>query len=78
MKDQVTVLKTGAETDGKYVLLEVELAPGGASPLHYHSSFSEEYSPVEGMLGLTIGKKKYDTATRHKGPGIYWRNAPVL
>lgn len=57
LKDQVTVLKTGAETSGEYILLEVELGPGGGIPLHYHRTFSEEYAPVDGLLGLTIGRK---------------------
>ncbi len=37
-QDCVTFLKTSAETDGEYTLVEVELADGGG--LHYHKTYS--------------------------------------
>lgn len=39
-QDCVTFLKTSAETDGEYTLVEVELADGGGGGLHYHKTYS--------------------------------------
>ncbi|MBV4359237.1 cupin domain-containing protein [Pinibacter aurantiacus] len=58
-KDKVTVLKEAHETNNQYLLLEVELAPEGGNSLHYHTSFSEEFIPVEGVLGVGIDDKEY-------------------
>lgn len=53
VKDKVTVLKSADQTKGQYILLEVELAPGGGTPKHYHTSFDETFIPMEGTVGLT-------------------------
>jgi mannose-6-phosphate isomerase-like protein (cupin superfamily) len=71
-KDRVTILETGKETSGAYDLLEVELDPAGGNSLHYHTSFSETFIPVEGTLGVVKGKQKLElkpgsTATIEKG-----------
>jgi len=58
VKDKVTVLKTADETGNDHVLVEVELAPGGGTPKHYHTSFNETFIPIEGILGVDVGKKK--------------------
>lgn len=58
IRDKVTVIKTSSETNGKYVLVEVALQPGGGNNMHYHTSFSEEFIAVEGTLGVDAGKKK--------------------
>lgn len=58
IKDKVTVLKTAAETDGDHILLEVELAPGGGNAMHYHTSFNETFIPIQGELGVDVGKQK--------------------
>lgn len=57
VKDKVTVLKTADETGGDHLLVEVELAPGGGTPRHYHTSFNETFIPIEGVLGVEVGKK---------------------
>jgi len=57
VKDKVTVLKTADETAFDHILVEVELAPGGGTPKHYHTSFNETFIPVEGTLGVDVGKK---------------------
>lgn len=59
VKDKVTVLKSADETKGEYILVEVELAPGGGTPKHYHTSFDETFIPVEGTVGIDVGKKKF-------------------
>ncbi|ALI98698.1 cupin domain-containing protein [Rufibacter tibetensis] len=57
IKDKVTFLKTAAETDGAYTLVEVELAPGGGNGLHYHVDYIEIFEVVEGTLGIQCGKE---------------------
>lgn len=59
VKDKVTVLKTADETRGEYTLVEVELAPGGGTPKHYHTTFDETFIPIEGTVGIDVGKKKF-------------------
>jgi quercetin dioxygenase-like cupin family protein len=58
IKDKVTVLKTAEETNGDYLLVEVELAAGGGTPQHYHKTFNETFMAVDGVLGVDVGKKK--------------------
>jgi hypothetical protein len=40
-RDSVVFLETVSETNGKYTLVEVELAAGGGVGLHYHKTYSE-------------------------------------
>jgi quercetin dioxygenase-like cupin family protein len=58
VKDKVTVLKTAEETNGSHILVEVELAPGGGTPKHYHTTFNETFIPVDGVLGVDVGGKQ--------------------
>jgi quercetin dioxygenase-like cupin family protein len=58
VKDKVTVLKTAEETNGDHILVEVELAVGGGTPKHYHTTYNETFIPVEGVLGVDVGKKQ--------------------
>lgn len=58
IKDKVTVIESAEETDGAYLLVEVELAAGGGNNLHYHTTYSETFSPLEGVLGIDLEKKK--------------------
>ena len=57
IKDRVQILKSTTETSGEYLLLEIELAPGGGNGLHYHTSFAEEFIPVDGELGIQLEEK---------------------
>lgn len=57
IKDKVTVLKTADDTGGDHILVEVELAPGGGTPRHYHTSFNETFIPINGVLGIEVDKK---------------------
>lgn len=59
IKDKVTVLKTAEETNGDHILVEVELAVGGGTPKHFHTSFNETFIPIQGVLGVDIGKKTF-------------------
>lgn len=64
IKDKVTVLKTAEETNGDHILVEVELAVGGGVGMHYHKTFNETFIPVDGVLGVDVGKSKLRL---HKG-----------
>lgn len=55
-KDTVTFLKTYADTNGEYTLVEVELANGGGVDLHYHKTYSETFSCLEGEVQVKLGK----------------------
>jgi quercetin dioxygenase-like cupin family protein len=55
-KDYVTFLKTSAETNGEYTLVEVELAPKGGVGLHYHKTYSEKFDCLSGVLSVQLGK----------------------
>jgi quercetin dioxygenase-like cupin family protein len=58
VKDKVTVLQTAEETNGSHILVEVELAAGGGTPRHYHTTFNETFIPVDGILGVDVGNKQ--------------------
>ncbi|MBC7875270.1 MAG: cupin domain-containing protein [Ferruginibacter sp.] len=56
-KDQVHFLKTHADTNGEYTLVEVELADGGGVGLHYHKTYAEKFDCLEGEVQVKLGKK---------------------
>lgn len=56
-KDYVTFLKTGKETNGEYTLVEVELADKGGVGIHYHKTYTETFTCVEGELQVKLGNK---------------------
>jgi len=56
-KDSVVFLKTAAETNGAYTLVEVELADGGGVGLHYHKTYSEKFDCLEGEVQIGLGKQ---------------------
>lgn len=58
-KDTVTFLKTSADTNGQYTLVEVELADGGGVGLHYHKTYSEKFDCLEGEVQVQLGKTMY-------------------
>ena len=55
-KDTVTFLKTFADTDGACTLVEVELADKGGVGLHYHKTYSETFTCLEGEVQVQLGK----------------------
>lgn len=57
-RDRATVLSTSEDTGGKYLLGQLEVAPGGGNQLHTHSRFEETFIAVEGKLGVRYGDKK--------------------
>lgn len=58
IKDKVTLLESSRETGGAYTLVEVELQPRGGNSLHYHTTFTEEFTAVEGVLGVDLNKQE--------------------
>lgn len=58
IKDTVTFLQTSEESGGKITEAEITLMPGGGNPLHYHKTFSETFTAIEGDLGIKLGKKE--------------------
>jgi len=78
-KDYVTFLKTSAETGGECTLVEVELADRGGVGLHYHKTYSETFTCLEGELQIGLGKKIYtlapgQAATAEPGTNHLFRN----
>ena len=57
-KDTVTFVKTSAESEGKISELEITLLPGGKNPIHYHKSYSETFTAIDGKAGVGLGKKE--------------------
>lgn len=58
IKDTVTFLQTSEESGGKITEAEITLMAGGGNPLHYHKTFSETFTAIEGELGIKLGKKE--------------------
>ena len=54
-KDYVTFIKTSEETNGEYTLLEVELSDGGGVGIHYHKTYTEKFTCLEGELQVKLG-----------------------
>ena len=55
-RDYVTFLKTAAETNGEFTLVDVELSPKGGVGIHYHKTYSEKFDCLEGELKVQAGK----------------------
>jgi quercetin dioxygenase-like cupin family protein len=59
IKDRITVLKSQDDTNGEYLLAQLEVAPGGGNELHYHTSFTEKFSVIDGQLNVSLnGEEK--------------------
>ena len=78
-KDQVIFLKTHADTNGEYTLVEVELADGGSVGLHYHKTYSEKFDCLDGEVQVQLGKtihtlKQGQSATAEPNINHLFRN----
>jgi mannose-6-phosphate isomerase-like protein (cupin superfamily) len=58
-KDFATFLKTSDETGGRMTLIEIEVAPGGGTPPHYHKTYDEHFEVLGGALDVLLGKEKH-------------------
>lgn len=54
LKETITFIKTAEETNGEISELEISLKPGGGNPLHYHLSYTEKFTALEGELGMEL------------------------
>ncbi|MBF8962467.1 cupin domain-containing protein [Pontibacter sp. FD36] len=54
----VTIIKSAADTNGDYLLVQVEMEPKGGNGLHYHTTFEEEFEVLEGTLSIQLGKQR--------------------
>ncbi len=52
--DRVTFVNTTAETQGAYLLEQIELAPHGGNALHYHLTFTERFEVLDGRLHIEL------------------------
>ena len=48
-----TILLTGADTNGRYCLIDILVFPGGGPPLHRHD-FEETFTVLEGEIEITF------------------------
>ncbi|MGX6608295.1 cupin domain-containing protein [Micromonosporaceae bacterium Da 78-11] len=51
--DTYTILVTGADTDGKYTLIDMHVPPGGGPPPHRHD-FEEMFTVLDGEVEVTF------------------------
>ncbi len=58
IKDTATFIQTAAESCGKVSEADFTLMPGGGNPFHYHTTYTETFTALEGELGLYAGKKQ--------------------
>lgn len=75
-----TFLKTGAETNGAYELVQVELEPYGGNEWHYHKSFEEQFTVMEGEVtigheGKEIRLQKGQSAMANRSDMHFFKNA---
>lgn len=57
-RDRVVFVKTSRESGGEVTLADMEVAPGGGNPLHFHTTFSERFIVDEGELGAQIARRR--------------------
>ncbi|MDQ6764550.1 MAG: cupin domain-containing protein [Verrucomicrobiota bacterium] len=55
--DTYTVLLSGADTDGRYCLIDMHIPPGGGPPPHRHD-FEESFTVLEGEIAATFRGEK--------------------
>ncbi|HKH60546.1 MAG TPA: cupin domain-containing protein [Flavitalea sp.] len=75
-----TFIKTGAETSGAYELVQVELEPYGGNDWHYHNSFEESFTVLDGIVrighdGKEMLLNKGDSAKANRKDMHFFKNA---
>ena len=55
--DTYTILLSGADTDGRYCLIDMHIPPGGGPPPHRHD-FEESFTVLEGEIEATFRGEK--------------------
>ncbi|EME46148.1 hypothetical protein DOTSEDRAFT_22253 [Dothistroma septosporum NZE10] len=56
--DKGTVLKYSYETNGQYPEAIVDYVPGGGPPVHFHRTYDERLTAMEGDLMIQIGNNE--------------------
>ena len=59
-RDAATFLETSEETGGERTLVELEVAPGGKVTPHYHLTYSERFTVLEGRLTVEIDGVRHE------------------
>ena len=62
-RDAATFLETSEESGGARTLVELEVAPGGKVTPHYHLTYSERFTVLEGLMTVDIDGARYELAT---------------
>lgn len=57
IKDTATFIKTAKDSNGEVSEIDFTLMPKGGNPLHYHKTYSETFTAIEGELGVKTGKR---------------------
>jgi quercetin dioxygenase-like cupin family protein len=75
-----TFLKTGSQTNGAYELVQVELEPFGGNDWHYHKTFTEQFTVLEGQVKIGRQGKEYilqkgETAVANASNMHFFKNA---
>jgi quercetin dioxygenase-like cupin family protein len=75
-----TFIKTGHETGNQYELVQVELEPKGGNDWHYHTSFKEQFTVLDGQVkiggnGQEKLLQKGETTVAEKKDMHYFKNA---
>lgn len=65
-KDYATFLETSEETGGERTLIEIQVAPGGGTPPHYHLTSAEHFEVIEGALEVMVGGETSTLTEREK------------
>jgi len=74
-----TFIQSGSETNKAYELVQVELEPHGGNDWHYHTSFEEQFTVVDGQVkigsnGEEIILQKGQTTVAGKKDMHYFKN----
>ena len=56
VNDTVTFLQTSAESGGTCTELDLEVMPGGGNAPHFHKTYTESFTVVEGVLTLDLDR----------------------
>jgi quercetin dioxygenase-like cupin family protein len=64
--DTYTILLSGADTDGRYCLIDMHIPPSGGPPPHRHD-FEESFTVLEGEIEATFRGEK---STVHAGQTV--------
>jgi quercetin dioxygenase-like cupin family protein len=77
---EATFLETGRDTGGAYELIQVEIEPNGGNSWHYHKSFDEYFTVLNGELTVGLSGKTHvlkagEGATAPRKSMHYFHNA---